>query len=110
VTDNYTDYTLLIAAHCKERGGKCCAIICNGVFFFLDSSLSNGKPISEKDRYENALGVALVTYSTGAGIKKFQEQGEAGVSKELTQMHDMSAFHPVMRELLSKEEGKMALA
>jgi hypothetical protein len=54
--------------------------------------------------------VALITYLIRVGIKKFQEQGEAGVSKELTQMHDMSVFRPVMGELLSKEEQKKALA
>jgi hypothetical protein len=32
------------------------------------------------------------------------------VSKELTQMYNMSVFCPVMRELLSKEERKKALA
>jgi hypothetical protein len=37
------------------------------------------------------------------GIKKFQDRGEAGVSKELTQMHDMEVFCLVMRDLLTKE-------
>ncbi len=50
------------------------------------------------------IGVALVTYLIGAGIKKFQEQGEAGVSNELTQMHDMSVFCLMTQELLSKEK------
>jgi hypothetical protein len=46
----------------------------------------------------------------GAGIKKFRERGKAGVTKELTQMHDMNVFQPVVRELLSEEERAKALA
>jgi hypothetical protein len=82
----------------------------NGVCFFLDDGLSNTKPIPEKDRYKYALGVTIVTYSIGVGMKKFQEQGEAEVSKELTKMHNMSVFCPVTVELLIKEEQKKALA
>jgi hypothetical protein len=52
--------------------------------FFLAEDLSKAKPIPEEDRLEWALGVALVHYSMMAGIKKFQNRGEAGVSKELT--------------------------
>jgi hypothetical protein len=44
----------------------------------------------------------------GAGIKKFWERGEAGVTKELTQMHNMNVFQPVTRELLSKEKRAKA--
>jgi hypothetical protein len=110
VTDKYTNYTLLMATHCKEQGSESHAIICNSICFFLDINLSNGKPILEEDRYEYALGAALVNYSIGAGVKQFQEQGEAGESKELTQMHNMSMFCPVTLESLSKEEQKKALA
>jgi hypothetical protein len=39
-----------------------------------------------------------------ARIKKFQDKGEAGVSKELTQMHNMEVFHLVTKDLLTKEE------
>ncbi len=84
-----------MAAHHKEHGNKCHAIICNGVCFFLVDVLNDTKPIPEKDRYKYALGVALVTYLIGVGIKKFQGQGGARVSKELTQMHDMSIIRPV---------------
>ncbi len=45
----------------------------------------------------------------GAGIKKFWERGKAGVTKELTQMHDMNVFRHVMRESLTKEERAKAL-
>ena len=65
---------------------------CNGLIFFLTEDLNNAKPIPEDDRLEWALGVALVHYSMKAGIKKFQDRGKAGVSKELTQMHDMEVF------------------
>jgi hypothetical protein len=60
--------------------------------FFLAEDLNNTKPIPEGGRLEWALGVALVHYSMKAGIKKFQDRGKAGVSKELTQMHDMEVF------------------
>ncbi len=61
------------------------------------------------DREEYALGIALITYGTGPVIKKFQEQGEAGVTKELTQMHNMDVFPPVMRDNLTWDERKKAL-
>ncbi len=78
--------------------------------FFLVDDLSNAKPISEEDREEYALGIALMHYSMGDGIKKFKERGEAGVTKELTQMHDMNVLRPVARELLTKEERTKALS
>jgi hypothetical protein len=72
--------------------------------FFLAEDLSGTKPIPEEDRLEWVLGVVLVHYSIKAGIKKFQDRGKAGVNKELTQMHVMEVFSPVMRDLLTKEE------
>jgi hypothetical protein len=92
------------------RGGKRRATICNGLMFFSAEDLSDTKPVPEEDREEWALGVALAHYSMGVGIKKFQESGKAGVTKELTQMHNMNVFQPVTRELLSKEERAKALA
>ena len=44
-----------------------------------------------------------------AGIKKFQDRGKAGVSKELTQMHDMEVLCPVTRDSLTKEERRKAV-
>ena len=73
------------------------------------TDLSNTKPVPEADGEEYALGVALVAYGIGPGIKKFQEQGEARVTKELTQMHDMDVFHPVMRDDLTWDKRKKAL-
>jgi hypothetical protein len=54
--------------------------------------------------------VALAQYSITAGLKKFKDKGNQGVTKELTQMHDMSVFRPIMKEALSKEERAKALA
>ncbi len=78
--------------------------------FFLAEDLSNTKPIPEEDRLEWALGVALVHYFMKAGIKKFQDRGKAGVSKDLTQMHDMEVFHLVTKDFLTKEERTKAIA
>ncbi len=55
-------------------------------------------------------GVVLVHYSMKIEIKKFQERGNAGVSKEFTQMHIMEVFRPVTRDLLTKEERTKAVA
>jgi hypothetical protein len=44
-----------------------------------------------------------------AGIKKFKAKGEEGVTKELTQMHDMNVFRPIEVESLTYDEKKIAL-
>ncbi len=49
-------------------------------------------------------------YSMNAGIQKFETKGEAGVTKELTQMHDMSVFRPIEVESLTYDERKKALS
>ncbi len=51
---------------------------------FSAEDLNNAKMIPEEDREEYTLGVAMVQYSISAGIKKFKQHGEAGVSKEFT--------------------------
>jgi hypothetical protein len=66
--------------------------------FSSAEALNNVKPILEDDRLEWALGVALVHYSMKAKIKKFQDRGKAGVSKELTQMHGMEVFCTTTRD------------
>jgi hypothetical protein len=43
------------------------------------------------------------------GIKKFKEKGNAGVTKELTQMHDMNVFRPIEVESLTYYEKKRFL-
>ena len=45
-------------------------------------------------------------YSINAGIKKFKEKSEAGVTKELTQMHDMNVFRPIEVESLTYNKKK----
>ncbi len=91
-TTRYIDYGLMMAARKMAQGGQRCTIICDGICCFSAEDLHGAKPIPEEDRKEYTLGVALAQYSIGARIKKFQERGEAGVSKELTQMHDMQVL------------------
>ena len=62
--------------------------------FFSSEDLSDAKPIPVEDRLEYALGIILQQYSIGAGLKKFRERGEKGVTKELAQMHNMAVFAP----------------
>jgi hypothetical protein len=106
----YADYSLLMAARRARRGGKRPALIQDGCVFFSSDDLSDAKPIPEEDREEFALGVALVHYSMNTGLKKFKEKGEAGVTKELTQMHDMIEFRPIEVESLTHNENKKALS
>ncbi len=40
----------------------------------MADDLSDVKPVPEKNREEHALGIALVHYSMGAGIKMFKER------------------------------------
>jgi hypothetical protein len=93
-----------MAARRARRGGQRRALICDGCVYFSSDNLSDAKPIPEEDREEFALGVALV------GLKKFKEKGKAGVTKELTQMHDMNVFHPFEVESLTYDEKKKALS
>jgi hypothetical protein len=110
VTKRYADYGLLMATRREARGGPKRARIREGCVFFSADDLSDAKPIPEADREEFALGVALVHYSMNAGIKKFKEKGEAGVTKELTQMHDMDVFRPIDGSSLSHGEKRNALS
>ena len=45
-----------------------------------------------------------------AGLKKFKEKGEAGVTKELTQMHNMNVFRPIELKSLTNDDKKKALS
>jgi hypothetical protein len=94
VTNRFDNYGLMMYAQKRARGGQQCATIRAGLMLFSADNLSDVKPVPEEDREEHALGIALVHYSMGAGIKMFKERGEAGVTKELTQMHDMDVFPP----------------
>ncbi len=100
----------MMAARCHARGGGHRAIIQEGMMFFSGDCLCDAKPIPVEDRLEWSLGMALAQYSTMAGLKKFKDKGKKGVTKELTQMHDMNMFKPVHKELLSKEDRAKALA
>ncbi len=110
-TTRFAEYGLMMAAqHNARKSKKCRATIRDGMMFFLGDSLSNAKPIPEEDCEEWVLGVALAQYSITAGLLKFKQKGENGVTKELTQMHDMNVFTPVLKESLSSEEQAKALA
>jgi hypothetical protein len=109
VTKKYADYILLMVARQAKRGGLPPALIHNGCIFFSADNLSDAKPIPEENREEFALGVALVHYLMNAGIKKFKAKGEAGVTKELTQMHDMSVFCLIEVKALTYNKRKKAL-
>jgi hypothetical protein len=99
----------MMNARKRARGGAKRAIIRDGFTFFSAEDLSNAKPVPKEDRDEWALGVALVHYSMNAGPKKIKEKDEAGVSKELKQMHDMEVFRPVEEGSLSKKEKDKAV-
>jgi hypothetical protein len=106
----YADYTLMMNAWKQARGGAKRAIIRDGFTFFSAEDLSDAKHVPEEDRDGWVLGVALVHCSMNAALKKFKEKGEAGVSKELKQMHDMEVFRPVEEGSLSKKEKDKAVA
>ncbi len=110
VTNRFDNNGLMMNAQMRARGSQGHATIHDRLMFFSADDLSNAKPVPEEDREEYALGIVLVHYSMGAGIKKFKERGEAGVTKELTQMHDMDVFRPVARELLTKKERTKAIS
>ncbi len=110
VTNRFDNYGLMMNARRRARSGQRHATIHDGLMFFSADDLSDAKPVPEEDREEYVLGIALMHYSMGAGIKNFKERGEAGVTKELTQMHDMDMFRPVARELLTKDERTKALS
>ncbi len=98
-----------MAARQAKRRGPPWALIHNRCVFFSAEDLSNAKPIPEEDKEEFALGITLVHYSMNAGIRKIKAKGKAEVTKELTQMHDMSVFCPIEVEALTYNEKKKAL-
>jgi hypothetical protein len=99
-----------MSARRQARAGLHQATIQAGIMFFSATDLSKAKTAPGKDPKEWVLGAALAQYSMGAGIEKFQEKGEAGMTKELTQMHDMNVFCPIKRDSLTKEERAKVLA
>jgi hypothetical protein len=109
-TECFTNYTLLLHARKATRGGPRRAILRDGVMLFSADDVNDAKPIPVEDRLEYAFGIILQQYSIGAGLKKFQERGEKGVTKELTQMHNMSVFTPILKDDLTLEERKKAIS
>jgi hypothetical protein len=79
------------------------------VRFLFSRRSEQHKALPEEDREEFALGVALMHYSMNPGIKKFKEKGEAGVTKELTQMHNMNVFRPIKVESLTYDKKESPL-
>jgi hypothetical protein len=76
------------------------------VRFLFSRRSEQHKALPEEGREEFALGVALMHYSMNPGIKKFKEKGEAGVTKELTQMHNMNVFRPIKVESLTYDKKR----
>ena len=101
---------MMAARRNARKSKKCRATIQDGMMFFSGDSLSNAKPIPEEDCEEWVLGVALAQYLITAGLKKFKQKGENGVTKELTQITDMNVFTPVLKESLSSKKRAKALA
>jgi hypothetical protein len=97
-----------MAARRARRGGQRRALIRNRCVFVSSDDLSNAKPIPEENNEEFAIGVTLVHYSMtmNTGINMFEAKGKAGVTKELTQMHDMNVFHPIEVESLTYDEKR----
>lgn len=91
----YDHCGLLMHARHITQGEPQQAIIRDGVVLFSSDALSNAAPIPVEDHDEYALGIIFQQYSIGTGLKKFKECGEAGITKELLQMHTMSVFTPV---------------
>jgi hypothetical protein len=110
LTTRFDNYSLLMHARRAARAGPKRAIIKDRFMMFSAEDLSDAKPVPVEDRNEYALGVILQQYSVMAGLRKFKERGEVGVTKELSQMHNMSVFTPVHKESLSAEEKKKAVS
>jgi hypothetical protein len=109
-TTCYDHYGLLMHACRAAQGKRQRAIIKDGFVLFSNDVLSDATPIPVEDRDEYALGTILQQYSIGAGLKKFKERGEAGVTKELTQMHHMSVFTPVYSDSLTPHQKAKAVS
>ena len=107
----YRDYSLLSSdVDVKRAKEPSQATIKDGVVMFSAGDVSDAKPVPVENRLEYALRVILQQYSIGAGLKKFQEQGEKGVFKELAQMHNMSVFTPILHSELTAEDKQKAVS
>jgi hypothetical protein len=88
----------------KAKAAPVKATIRDGLMMFSDQGLSNAAPILVDNCEEYALGVALMHYSIGAGVKKFGQRGEDTVTKELRQLHDIEFARPIHGHSLTKEK------
>jgi hypothetical protein len=100
----------MMAARQAKQGGNHRATIHDGLSCFWVEDLHDAKSIPQDDCKEYALEVTMMQYSIWAGIKKFKDHGEAGVSKELTQIHKMQVFWLICKDNLTYDEMKKALA
>ena len=63
-----------------------------------------------KDVTLHIIGVIMAEqYSINKGLRLFGQDGEKAVTKELSQMHNMSVYHPVHAHDLTREEKHQAL-
>ena len=108
-TSKYDDYALYMHMRQAARGGPRRAKIKDGVMFLSAQDMIDAKPMTEEDRDEFALGVALNTYGLRAGMKKFGDRGEKSVRKELTQMHDLTVYVPVEADSLTEDQKTKAV-
>ena len=64
----------------------------------------------ESDSIEEIIGVEMAQhFIVRDGLKRFGDQGEKSVSKELTQMHNMHTYYPVDPKNLTKKQRMDAL-
>jgi hypothetical protein len=80
------------------------------LFFSAARKINNCREIPKWEREEWALGIVLTQYSIKAGLNKFGARGEAAVTKELKQLHDMITFFPVDEKTLTREQKMKAIA
>ncbi len=75
----------------------------------LDEKLPE-QPILLHDDEHEAFAIIMTQLSLKQGLKVFGERGEAAALKEVTQLHDMSAFFPRDPKSLTREERVKALS
>jgi len=75
----------------------------------LDEKLPE-QPILLHDDEHGAFAIIVTQLSLRQGLKVFGERGEAAALKEVTQLHDMSAFFPRDPKSLTREERVKALS
>jgi hypothetical protein len=89
------------------RGVPKHAMLRDDMVFFLTDDLNNVGSIPVKDYIEYALGMILQQYSIRAGLQKFGERAQQGVTMELKQLHSMKVLHQAHK---TEEENNMAIS